>query len=94
MTYLVIFVLNVATLEPVILKDCIEYHPKTEQTIEGYVKDMERSGQVCEQSKGMESWTCTDNKSIITKLALIKDREECRTLPREAADKMKKILGR
>ena len=35
--YFLIFVLNVATLEPVVIKDCVDYRPKTEQTIEGSV---------------------------------------------------------
>jgi hypothetical protein len=69
--YLLIFALNVATLEPVVIKDCVDYRPKTEQTIEGYVADLEKGGQTCEKGKGIKSWTCTDEKSVITKLTLL-----------------------
>ena len=92
--YLLIFALNVATLEPVVIKDCVDYRPKTEQTIEGYVADLEKGGQICEKGKGIKSWTCTDQKSVITKLTLLEDRKQCETFPQETADKMKKIMGR
>ena len=92
--YLLIFALNVDTLEPVVIKDCVDYRPETEQTIEGYVADFEKGGQACEKGKGVKSWTCTDEKSVITKLTLLRDRKGCETFPQEAADKMKKVTGR
>ena len=92
--YLLIFALNVDTLEPVVIKDCVDYRPETEETIEGYVADFEKGGQTCEKGKGVKSWTCTDEKSVITKLTLLRDRKGCETFPQEAADKMKKIMGR
>ena len=94
MFYLLIFVLNLSTLEPVLIKDCIEYRPETEQTLEGHVSEMERSGQYCEQSKGLKSWTCTDQKRFITKLVLLKDLDECKAFPANSASSMKKIFGR
>ena len=92
--FLSIFAMNMHTFETVVIKDCVEYRPKTEETIEGYVSEFEKAGMACEKNKGSKSWACNDQVSRIVKLTLNTDLNECKSFPREFAGKIKKIMGK
>ena len=94
MFYLLVFAMNIATFDPVVLKDCIEYHPKKDHYFQAIVDDFKKSGQRCEKSHNAISWTCTDNKTTITKALLMKDLKECKNFPQKTASDMKKLLGK
>jgi len=94
MIYLLVFAINVANLESVVLKDCIQYKTESETKIESIVKNIETTSK-CEKSEGSKAWTCMNQKAgIITKIVLMSDKKECADFPKETSKKMKTLLNR
>ncbi|WP_413560722.1 hypothetical protein [Bdellovibrio sp. HCB209] len=94
MTYLLVFAMNAANLQPVVLKDCVPYKSESAAKIESVVKEIEKTSK-CEKSEGAKSWSCMNPQAgIITKIVLMTDKKECAAFPQEASKKLKTLLGK
>ncbi|WP_413944359.1 hypothetical protein [Bdellovibrio sp. HCB-162] len=94
MYYLLVFAINIANLQPVILKDCIEYKAVADTKIESVVKEIEKASK-CEKNPDSKVWNCMNEKAgIITKIVILTDKKECKAFPGDTAKKLKTLMGR
>lgn len=94
MYYLLVFAMNVANLQPVTLKDCIEYKSVADAKLESVVKEIEKTSK-CEKNPDSKIWNCMNAQAgIITKVALLTDKKECKAFPGDAAKKLKTLMNR
>lgn len=94
MVYLLVVAINIANLKPVVLKDCIQFKSVDDANVEDIVKEIEKVS-YCEKSPDAKTWNCMNkNAGIVTKIALLKDKKECKSFPKEMATKLKTLMGR
>lgn len=94
MYYLLVFAMNATNLQPVTLKDCVEYKSVADAKIESVVKEIEKTSN-CEKNADSKIWNCMNKKAgIITKIALLTDKKECKAFPADTAKNLKTLMGR
>lgn len=96
MIYLLSFMLNMANLDPVIAKNCIEMN-ETNKTIkiEEHLAELKDMGFSCEKKKQSLSYACMNmEKKIIAKVVVMTDKKECLAFPQKTASDLKKLMNR
>lgn len=96
MVYFLSFVLNIANLNPVLIRDCKQIELKdSKQTIEKHISEIQEMNMICHKKEDSLSYTCQNQeKGLVAKVLVLKNLEECKALPNKTVEDLKKLLNR